>query len=144
MSLTVTLAEPLPHHRTGDAKSQYLPHLVHPQVKYLNNVIEADHGKLKRLMKQVLGFKSLKTTYATLKGFEVMLALKKQKIRAFPAQDGIHGEIRLSERAFGLGGNAIAEARRKLNVMLRTLPLQPKRTSSYPFTRCVDLYNRVR
>jgi transposase-like protein len=40
---------------------------VHRQVKYLNNVVEADHGKLKRLIKPTLGFKSMKTAYATLK-----------------------------------------------------------------------------
>jgi IS6 family transposase len=50
---------------------------VHRQVKYLNNIVEADHGKLKRLIKPTLGFKSMKTAYATLKGFEVMHALRK-------------------------------------------------------------------
>jgi len=30
--------------------------LVHRQKKYLNNVIEADHGKLKRLIYPTLGF----------------------------------------------------------------------------------------
>ena len=47
----------------------------HRQVKYLNNVIEADHGKLKLLIRPVRGFKTLKTAYATIKGFEVMRAL---------------------------------------------------------------------
>ncbi|WP_410205190.1 DDE-type integrase/transposase/recombinase, partial [Acinetobacter baumannii] len=37
----------------------------------LNNVIEADHGKLKILIKPVRGFKSIPTAYATIKGFEV-------------------------------------------------------------------------
>ncbi len=55
-----------------------LPDTVkHRQVKYLNTVIEADHGKLKQLIKPVRGFKNLKTAYATTKGFEVMRALKK-------------------------------------------------------------------
>ncbi|WP_441302621.1 hypothetical protein [Chitinimonas sp. BJB300] len=57
-----------------------------------------------------MGFKSLKTAYATLKGFEVMRALKKRQARAFQIQDGIRGEVRLVERAFGLGLNALAEA----------------------------------
>ena len=34
---------------------------VHRQVKYLNNIVEADHGKLKRLINPVRGFKSMKT-----------------------------------------------------------------------------------
>ena len=49
----------------------------HRQVKYLNNVGEADHGKLKLLLRPVRGFKTLKTAYATIKGFEVMRALRK-------------------------------------------------------------------
>ena len=36
------------------------PDLEHRQVKYLNNIIEADHGKLKRLINPTLGFKSIK------------------------------------------------------------------------------------
>ena len=46
--------------------------LIHRKRKYLNNVIEADHGKLKRLVKPTLGFTSMKTAYATLKGLEVI------------------------------------------------------------------------
>ena len=45
------------------------------KVKYLNNVVEADHGKLKLLIRPVRGFKTMKTAYATIKGFEVMRAL---------------------------------------------------------------------
>ena len=52
----------------------------HRQVKYLNNVIEADHGKLKILIKPVRGFKSIPTAYATIKGFEVMRALRKDRL----------------------------------------------------------------
>src|SRR3546814_7314127 len=54
---------------------------AHRQVKYLNNVIEADHGKLKILIKPVRGFKSIPTAYATIKGFEVMRALRKGQAR---------------------------------------------------------------
>ncbi len=48
---------------------------MHREVKYLNNVVEADHGKLKQLIHSVRGFKTLKTAYATITGFEVMRAL---------------------------------------------------------------------
>ena len=69
----------------------------HRQVKYLNNVIEADHGKLKLLIRPVRGFKTLKTAYATIKGFEVMRALRKGQARVFALQDGIVGEARIVE-----------------------------------------------
>jgi transposase, IS6 family len=48
----------------------------HRQVKYLNNRLKGDHGKLKRLIQPTLGFQSMKTAYATIKGFEVMRMFK--------------------------------------------------------------------
>lgn len=55
----------------------------HRQMKYLNNIVEANHGKLKRLMKPTLRFKSIKTAYATLKGFELMCMFKKGQMKAW-------------------------------------------------------------
>ena len=79
-------------------------------MKYLNNVIEADHGNLKQLLRPVRGFKTLKTAYATIKGFEVMRALRKGQAAMFAIQSGIVGEARLVERAFGIGPCALSEA----------------------------------
>lgn len=47
------------------------------QVKYLINVIECDHGKLKLIINPMQGFKTCKTAYATIKGIETMRALRK-------------------------------------------------------------------
>lgn len=69
--------------------------LEHRQVKYLNNIIESDHGKLKRLIKPTLGFKSMKTAYSTIKGFEVMRMFKKGRFELWKYGQGIHGEIRI-------------------------------------------------
>jgi IS6 family transposase len=82
---------------------------VHRQVKYLNNVIEADHGKLKQLIRPVRGFKTLKTAYATIAGFEVMLALRKGQATIFNLTRDIRGEARIVERAFGLGPSVLTE-----------------------------------
>ena len=82
----------------------------HRQVKYLNNVVEADRGRLKQLIRPVRGFKTLKTAYATIRGFEVMRALRKGQARTFAIQDGIVGEARLVERAFAIGPCALTEA----------------------------------
>jgi len=76
--------------------------MVHRQVKYLNNIIEADHGKLKRLINPVRGFKSLKTAYATIKGFELMRMFKKGQLDIWKSGQGLTGEIRLIERQFGI------------------------------------------
>ena len=40
---------------------------LHRRAKYFNNVIEADYGKLKQLIRPVRGFKTLKTAYAMIK-----------------------------------------------------------------------------
>jgi len=84
------------------AEGQCPADTAHRQVKYLNNLIEADHGKLKRLIKPTLGFKTMKTAYATLKGFEVMRALRKGQATPWCYETGILGEIRLIHRNFGL------------------------------------------
>ena len=55
--------------------------VLHRKVKYLNNRIESDHGKLKRLTKPTLGFKSLATGRATIAGFEVMRMFKKGQFK---------------------------------------------------------------
>ena len=87
----------------------------HRQTKYLNNIIESDHGKLKRLIKPTSGFKSMKTAYATIKGFEIMRALKKGQASIFQLQQGVLGEVRLVERCFRLGESAITEMLKMLD-----------------------------
>src|SRR3546814_10030766 len=63
----------------------------------------------------VRGFKSIPTAYATIKGFEVMRALRKGQARPWCLQPGIRGEVRLVERAFGIGPSALTEAMGMLN-----------------------------
>jgi transposase-like protein len=83
--------------------------LEHRQVKYLNNRLEADHGKLKRLIKPVRGFKSMKTAYATIKGFEVMRMFRKGQMRGWQLLPGIKGEVYLIEKQFGLDTKNVYE-----------------------------------
>ena len=74
--------------------------LVQRQVKYLNNRIESDHGKLKRLIHPVRGFQSMKTAYATIKGFEVMRMFRKGQMDKWCYGLGVLGEVRLVESQF--------------------------------------------
>ena len=90
----------------------------HRQIKYQNNVIEADHGKLKRRIKPTLGFKSMKKAYATIKGFELMHALRKGQAKLWMLSTGIREEVRLVERAFGLGPSVMAEMIQHLETVL--------------------------
>lgn len=81
----------------------------HRQVKFLDNVIEADHGKLKQLIKPVRGFKTMKTAYATIKGFEVMHALRKGQGRMFTLTRNPIGEKRMIEPTFNIGSCVMSE-----------------------------------
>jgi hypothetical protein len=74
----------------------------HRQVKYLNNRLEGDHGKLKRLIKPTLGFQSMKTAYATLKGFEVMRMFRKGQFRLWIEAIGGGTEASFVNRLFGV------------------------------------------
>ncbi len=79
-----------------------LEHMNHHQVKYLNNIIESDHGKLKRLINPTLGFKSMKTAYATLKGFEIMRMFKKGQRSAWMNEKNVIGEVHFINQTFGI------------------------------------------
>jgi transposase, IS6 family len=74
--------------------------LEHRTSKYLNNILEADHGALKRVIRPTRGFQTMKTAAATLTGFEIMRMIRRghciqRKCRAT-------GEIRLVNQLFGL------------------------------------------
>ncbi|WP_417729129.1 IS6 family transposase [Roseovarius sp.] len=90
-------------------EGKYPKDVLHRQVKYPNNVVEADHGKLKQRIKPVRGFKTMKSAYATIKGFEAMRALRKGQSRSFNLTGDINGETRMIERAFHLGPGALSE-----------------------------------
>ena len=104
------------------AEGKCLEETVHRQVKYLNNVVEADHGKLKQLIRPMRGFKTLKTAYATIMGFEVMRALRKGQAAIFNLTRDIRGEARIVERAFGIGASALAEAAAMITEQLELQP----------------------
>jgi IS6 family transposase len=72
----------------------------HRTSKYLNNIIEADHGALKRLTRPTRGFQRMKTASATLKGFEVMRMIRRG--HCVLPKPGTTGEIRLVTQLLGL------------------------------------------
>ena len=51
------------------------------QCKYLNNIIEQDHRFIKRRTRPMLGFKRFTTAWRTLRGIEIMHALRKGQAR---------------------------------------------------------------
>ena len=71
----------------------------HRAVKYLNNRIEGDHGRLKRILGPKCGFKTPVTAYRTLKGIEAMHALRKGQGRIF-AYGHSNPDVVIVEKAF--------------------------------------------
>jgi transposase-like protein len=57
------------------------------QVKFLNNIVEQDHRRIKRLVRPGLGFKSFMTASRTIAGYEVMALIRKGQVVGAPAND---------------------------------------------------------
>jgi transposase-like protein len=57
------------------------------QFKYLNNIVEQDHRRIKRLTRPGLGFGGFWTARRTLAGFEVMAMIRKGQIRNIGGND---------------------------------------------------------
>jgi transposase, IS6 family len=70
----------------------------HRTSKYLNNIIEADHGAPKRVIRPTRGFQPIITTYDTIKGFEGMRMIRRG--HCVLPQPGAAGEVRLVNQLF--------------------------------------------
>jgi DDE domain len=57
------------------------------QCKYLNNLVEQDHRRIKRLVRPGLGFGSLQTAERTLAGFEAMAMIRKGQVQSIGGND---------------------------------------------------------
>ncbi len=57
------------------------------QVKFLNNIVEQDHRRIKRLVRPGLGFKSVTSAAQTLSGYEAMAMIRKGQIIGVPPKD---------------------------------------------------------
>ena len=71
------------------------------QCKYLNNIIEQDHRFIKRRTRPMLGFKRFTTAWRTLRGIEIMHALRKGQAR-WMAKGDVVGQTQLIHKVFGL------------------------------------------
>ncbi|WP_052215065.1 IS6 family transposase [Belnapia sp. F-4-1] len=57
------------------------------QCKYLNNIVEQDHRRLKRLVRPGLGFGSFHTARRTLAGYEAMAMIRKEQVNKVGRRD---------------------------------------------------------
>jgi transposase, IS6 family len=74
--------------------------VIHRISKYLSNILEADHGALKRVIRPTRGFQTMKTAAATLKGFEIMRMIRRGHF--LQRERRATGEIRPINQLFGL------------------------------------------
>ncbi len=73
-------------------------HTKHRTSKYLNNIIEADHGGLKRVIKPTRGFQTIKSASTTIKGFEIMRMIKRR--HCLICKPKVSGEIHFINKLF--------------------------------------------
>lgn len=67
-----------------------------PNKKYMKQFGIKGHDGISIMVKQpTLGFKSMKTAYRTIKGFEIMRMFKKGRFDLWKYGQGIYGEIRI-------------------------------------------------
>jgi len=71
------------------------------QCKYLNNIVEQDHRRIKRLVRPGLGFGSFRTARRTLAGFEAMAMIRKGQVRNINGSD-IRGQATFIADLFGI------------------------------------------
>ena len=57
------------------------------QIKYLNNIVEQDHRRIKRLVRPGLGFKPMRTARRIIAGYEIFAMMRKDQVAAIPAND---------------------------------------------------------
>ncbi len=55
--------------------------------KYLNNILEQDHRRVKRLVRPGLGFDGFHTARRTLAGYEAMAMIRKGQVRKVGGRD---------------------------------------------------------
>ncbi len=72
----------------------------HRTSKYLNNIIEADHGALKQVIGPTRGFQTMKSTTATIKGFEIMRMIRRG--HCLTCKRGAKNEVSFVNSLFGI------------------------------------------
>jgi len=63
----------------------------HRTSKYLNNIIEAEHGALKRVIRPTRGFQTMRTADTHIKGFEIMRMIRRG--HCLTCKRGVRNEI---------------------------------------------------
>ena len=73
----------------------------HRRGRWLNNLVEQDHRRVKCRTRPMLGFQSFRTAQRTLAGVEAMAMLAKGPVRGVPGDD-MPAQRAFVHRVFGL------------------------------------------
>jgi IS6 family transposase len=71
------------------------------QIKYLNNIVEQDHRRVKRLIRPGLGFGGFRTARRTLAGYEAMAMIRKGQAHQIGGRD-MRAQTNFITELFGL------------------------------------------
>ena len=71
------------------------------QAKFLNNIVEQDHRRVKRLVRPGLGFGSFWTARRTLAGYEMMAMVRKGQVQQVGGRD-MRAQARFVAELFGV------------------------------------------
>ena len=61
---------------------KYKTGIIPRQNKYMNNIVEQDHRRIKRITRPMMGFKSFRSAQNTIAGIELIAQLKKKQFKA--------------------------------------------------------------
>ncbi|MBD1821810.1 DDE-type integrase/transposase/recombinase, partial [Cyanobacteria bacterium FACHB-DQ100] len=70
------------------------------QSRYLNNRIEQDYRKIKRIVRPMMGFQSFNTAKRTLRGIEAMAMIRKGQVKGI-SQGDIVSQAQFISELFG-------------------------------------------
>ena len=65
-----------------------------------HDIMEADHGALKQVIRPTRGFQTMKTARATIKGFEIMRMIRRGQ--CLTCKRGVSNEVRFVNSLFGV------------------------------------------
>ena len=88
--------------RQLEKEKKWPPHLMLRQNKYLNNIIEQDHRRVKWKMNHAMGYHTMQHAWSTTTGVEVMHMLKKRQVSWSSSTKNAQSRCHFVHKLFGL------------------------------------------
>ena len=88
--------------RQLEKEEKWPPHLILRQNKYMNNIIEQDHRRVKWKMNHAMGYHSMWHAWATTTGVEIMHMIKKGQLSWHSSAKNVQSRCHFVHKLFGL------------------------------------------